>query len=208
MTEQENKDEEEIPSNNNNDELTMSLDKPNQKDKTMSTSKDINDASNDNENETQNRKDPPNKSSASSNDEKLSATSELENGDSKESNITKSDVENKEDNNKEGEDDDDDEEIIPESDISNPNRRIWVVTTASLPWRTGTAVNPLARALYLTRGRPKHHVGLVVPWLEDKEDQAKIFGEDSTFATKEDQEKWIRQYCKDRVNCESKYYYY
>jgi hypothetical protein len=101
-------------------------------------------------------------------------------------------------------DDDDDDEITPESDLRDFNRRIWVVTTASLPWRTGTAVNPLARALYLTRGRPKHYVGLVIPWLESQEDQAKIYGSDSTFETQQDQEAWIRKYAKERVHCESK----
>ena len=96
------------------------------------------------------------------------------------------------------------EYITPESDLSNPNRRIWVVTTASLPWRTGTAVNPLARALYLTRGRPKHYVTLCVPWV-NHDDQVKIFGPNNTFATKRDQELWIRRYCCDRVNCESEF---
>jgi digalactosyldiacylglycerol synthase len=101
-------------------------------------------------------------------------------------------------------DQNDNDAITPESDLSDLNRRIWVVTTASLPWRTGTAVNPLARALYLTRGRPKHYVGLVIPWLESQEDQAKIYGSDSTFETQQDQEAWIRNYAKERVHCESK----
>jgi hypothetical protein len=98
----------------------------------------------------------------------------------------------------------DDDEITPESDLSNPNRRIFVVTTASLPWRTGTAVNPLSRALYLTRGRPKQYVTLVIPWLPKQEDQVKLFGKDSTFATQEEQEQWIRDYSRDRCGCESK----
>jgi hypothetical protein len=96
-----------------------------------------------------------------------------------------------------------DPDIAPESDLRRLDRRIWVVTTASLPWRTGTSVNPLARALYLTRGRPKGFVTLLVPWLPSQDEQTKLFGEDCTFDKEEDQEKWIRQYCTERVHCES-----
>lgn len=95
--------------------------------------------------------------------------------------------------------------IRASSDVSDLNRHCWVVTTAGLPWRTGTAVNPLLRALYLTRGRNPHQVTLMIPWLgDDSKSQKKLYGQ--VFANRKEQEKWIRQYCIDRCGCKGMLY--
>jgi hypothetical protein len=95
-------------------------------------------------------------------------------------------------------------EITEDSDLSRLDRRIWVVTTAAMPWRTGTAVNPLMRALYLTRGRPKHYITLVIPWLTDEKSRKKLYGAENAFTEggKEEQEEWIRDFCRTRAKCE------
>ena len=98
-------------------------------------------------------------------------------------------------------DDDDDDIIIPSSDLSDRNRRIWIVTTAGLPWMTGTAVNPLLRALSLAQDRPPHYVTLMIPWLVSYQERKVLYGDKHDFVTQQDQEAWIRQYCIERCNC-------
>lgn len=122
----------------------------------------------------------------------------------------------------------DENDPIPASVLANPNRTICVVTTAALPWRTGTAVNPLLRALYLVRYQREHcqnnkdnditeqqqnqqkqtkgSVALVIPWLESSTEREKLYGSTNKFSDghkgMEQQESWIKQYAKDRCNME------
>jgi hypothetical protein len=94
-----------------------------------------------------------------------------------------------------------DDEIVPASDLSDVTRRIWIVTTAGLPWMTGTAVNPLLRALALAKDRPPHYVTLLIPWLISPEERLALYGTKHVFNEPVDQEKWIRNYCVERCNC-------
>ncbi|EEC47799.1 predicted protein, partial [Phaeodactylum tricornutum CCAP 1055/1] len=87
-------------------------------------------------------------------------------------------------------------------------RHFHIVTTAALPWFTGTAVNPLLRAAYLhekTRqlNTPANHstnavseswVTLVIPWLELVEDQEEVYGR--VFRVPQEQETYIREWLR------------
>ena len=93
-------------------------------------------------------------------------------------------------------------------------RSFHVVTTAALPWMTGTAVNPLLRAAYLNQmnrhavqkvsgetGTQKvfqtmGRVTLVIPWLFDMHDQSEVYGT-TRFANKSDQERHIRDWLRN-----------
>lgn len=83
------------------------------------------------------------------------------------------------------------------NDPSDQKRHVAIVTTASLPWMTGTAVNPLFRAAYLAESA-KQNVTLLVPWL-CKSDQELVYPSDVTFTSPEEQETYIRNWLEERV---------
>jgi hypothetical protein len=90
--------------------------------------------------------------------------------------------------------------ILPASDCRDKN--VWIVTTAALPWFTGTAVNPLLRAAYWTLYQQEHceqhrTTTLVVPWLEESQDRLVLYGAEWQDASMQQQEDYIRNWLRD-----------
>lgn len=61
---------------------------------------------------------------------------------------------------------------------------------------TGTSVNPLLRAAYLSRGREKGKVSLMIPWV-GLEDQEFVLPEGKRFDKQEEQEAYIRDWLRN-----------
>lgn len=76
-------------------------------------------------------------------------------------------------------------------------RRVAVVTTAALPWLTGTSVNAALRAAHLCRRPECEEVQLVVPWLAPA-DQAIVMRQ--RFDTPQQQEAHIRAWLRKQVD--------
>lgn len=81
--------------------------------------------------------------------------------------------------------------------IRDGGRKMAVVTTAALPWLTGTAVNPLLRAAYLARDTERE-VTLVVPWLAPA-DQRVVYPHGLTFESPDAQAQFIKDWCEKRT---------
>ena len=82
-------------------------------------------------------------------------------------------------------------------------RNVAIVTTASLPWMTGTAINPLFRATYLAKNRKKV-VTLLIPWL-CKDDRGLLYQHNMCFDSPEEQEAYIRNWLEARVGFKSNF---
>lgn len=82
--------------------------------------------------------------------------------------------------------------------LRSPGRHFTVVTTASLPWMTGTSVNPTLRSAYLARALPRSSVTLMLPWLPASQ-QPCVFPKGISFETPQQQEKHVRDWIRQRT---------
>lgn len=89
-------------------------------------------------------------------------------------------------------------EVVLASDLRGPDRRIWIITTACLPWLTGTSVNPLLRAAYLAKDRPDGMITLMVPWLPES-DQDIAFPPGVRFTSPDEQRLYVQRWLIDEA---------
>ncbi|CAN6284787.1 unnamed protein product [Urochloa humidicola] len=81
--------------------------------------------------------------------------------------------------------------------MAGKQQHVAIFTTASLPWMTGTAVNPLFRAAYLAKAG-NWDVTLVVPWLS-KADQILVYPNKMKFNSPAEQEAYVRRWLEERI---------
>lgn len=91
------------------------------------------------------------------------------------------------------------DQIAPESNLRDYSKKIWIITTAALPWLTGTAVNPLLRAAHLAKDRPKGKITLMVPWLPPEE-QHLVFPKHFRFDSPNEQRTYMRDWLHEKAN--------
>jgi digalactosyldiacylglycerol synthase len=84
-------------------------------------------------------------------------------------------------------------DTTPESDLRDPSKRIWIITTAALPWLTGTSVNPLLRAAHLAKDRPPGKITLMVPWLR-RDEQHLVFPKHMRFDHPNEQRAYMKEW--------------
>ena len=82
--------------------------------------------------------------------------------------------------------------------LRSPGRHFTVVTTASLPWMTGTSVNPTLRSAYLARALPRSSVTLMLPWLPGSQ-QGCVFPKGVSFESPQQQEAHVREWIRQRT---------
>ncbi|GFZ21061.1 digalactosyl diacylglycerol deficient 2 [Actinidia rufa] len=91
--------------------------------------------------------------------------------------------------------------MAQEIDPMEKQQHISIFTTASLPWMTGTAVNPLFRAAYLAKDGERK-VTLAIPWLSLK-DQEVVYPDKIAFNSPSEQEEFVRQWLEERTGFRS-----
>ncbi|GAV90085.1 Glyco_trans_1_4 domain-containing protein [Cephalotus follicularis] len=82
-------------------------------------------------------------------------------------------------------------------------QQIAIFTTASLPWMTGTSVNPLFRAAYLAKDGERD-ITLVIPWLSIKH-QELVYPTNTTFGSPSEQEAYVHQWLEQRTAFKSSF---
>ena len=86
------------------------------------------------------------------------------------------------------------------SNLRQQGRLLTIVTTAALPWMTGTSINPLLRAAHLSA--KEYNVTLMLPWLSPAE-QPTLFPQGLVFDRPAQQEAYARWWLRNRANLEA-----